>query len=577
MALSRRSKYTGDRSEVRVISSWGYRSRQRAAGTISVALLVAATADASRASSEDAVPPFRLLRDFLPYENHSDRGGEESITHMVGAGVCVLDYDGDGVWDLFLPDKTKDVRGGGSRLFRGGGGLSFEDVTQVSGIDDAGWSVGCSVADVDNDGDPDLYVTRLGRNGFFRNRGDGTFAPDEAFGDTRESWSTGAAFSDLDLDGFVDLYVCNYIDLTHVDLKARCPYYGIEVFCGPNGLPGAPDVLYRSESGVTFQDETMAAGIEDREGRGFSVLLANLDEDRLPDIHVANDAGIDRLYANRGGFRFEDVSLLSGAGYSSLGMEQSGMGSTAGDFDEDGDEDLYVTNFQRDYNTLFRNDGALTFQDVTTASGLALPTVDRLAWGAMFLDVGNDGALDLFVANGHIYPELAKHPEVGEPYAQAPQLFRGDGRGHFREQAIVEKPPKALGRGTALADLDGDGALDVVVNNLGGAPDLYLGGDSPGNWIRLRLVGARSNRDGWNAVLIARTATGTKRRELRGSDGFLGSNESVLHLGLGDSETPAELEVRWPSGVVDRCSSVANRETLIVKEGIGCLPSYVRR
>ncbi len=492
---------------------------------------------------------------------------------MVGSGICVLDYDGDGLWDLLIPDRNVPGAGAGTKLFRGLGELRFQDVTAAAGIRDDGWSEGCAVADVDGDGDPNLFLTRIGPNALYQNNGDGTFRA-TAIEENRSSWSTSAAFADLDLDGFVDLYVCNYIDLERVDLRARCLYFGIEVFCGPNGLPGSPDVLYRNENGTSFRDVTATSGVASPETRGFSVLLTDLDGDRLPEIHVANDANVDLLFRNRGGFHFEDVSLLSGAGYSGLGMEQSGMGSTAGDVDGDGDEDLYVTNFQRDYNTLYRNDGALSFQDATSAAGLALPTLSHLAWGVSFLDVRNDGALDIFVANGHIYPELEKHPEVGEPYRQAAQLFLGDGRGKFHEVSVIEEPPLRLGRGTAVVDLNEDGNVDVIVNNLGGAPDLYLAEgarETDAGWARLRLVGTTSNRDGLGTVVRAHIGASTLRRELRVSDGILGSNEPVVQLGLGGSEKIEDLEVLWPSGRVDHCHGIPARTTHWIKEGIGCL------
>jgi hypothetical protein len=515
-------------------------------------------------------PPFRLLPEFLPHRNHSSSGA--GITGMVGAGVCILDFDGDGAWDLLFPDRRLPDSPSGTRLYRGNGALGFEEVTASAGIDDSEWSIGCAVGDVDNDGDSDLYLTRLGRNGFLRNNGDGTFAEVEV-GAEHDSWNTGAAFGDLDLDGLLDLYVCSYIDLSRIDLRARCNYFGIEVFCGPNGLPGARDALYRNENGSRFRDMTEAL-VEDPPGRGFSVLLLDLDSDRLPEIRVANDASMQFLFKNLGGFRFEDVSLLSGAGYSALGMEQSGMGLAASDYDSDGDEDLYVTNFHRDYNTLFRNDGGLSFEDATSAAGLALPTLSRLGWGASFLDVGNDGALDLFVANGHIYPELEKHREVGEPYRQPPQLFLGDGSGRFVEVAPVKNAPARLGRGVAVADLDGSGSLDLVVTNLGGAPDLYLGerpAGAPGKWIRLRLAGTSSNRDGLGAVIRLEG----RHRELRLSDGFLGSSEPVVHFGLGDEVRARNLEVQWPSGSSDSCAGLSTSRTHVIKEGQGCLPGGI--
>ena len=528
---------------------------------------------AAAALAAGSEPPFRLVPEFVSYRNHSSSGGDSAITHMVGAGVCVLDFDGDGAWDLLFPDRRLPDSASGTRLYRGDGALGFEEVTASAGIDDGEWSVGCAVGDVDNDGDSDLYLTRLGRNGFLRNNGDGTFVEIEV-GAEHDSWNTGAAFGDLDLDGLLDLYACSYIDLSRIDLRARCNYFGIEVFCGPNGLPGARDALYRNENGSRFRDMTEAL-VEDPPGRGFSVLLLDLDSDRLPEIRVANDASMQFLFRNLGGFRFEDVSLLSGAGYSALGMEQSGMGLAASDYDSDGDEDLYVTNFHRDYNTLFRNDGALSFEDATSAAGLALPTLSSLGWGAAFLDVGNDGALDLFVANGHIYPELEKHREVGEPYRQPPQLFLGDGSGRFVEVEPVKNAPARLGRGVAVADLDGSGSLDLVVTNLGVAPDLYLG-ERPaaaGNWIRLRLVGTSSNRDGLGAVVRLEGL----RRELRLSDGFLGSSEPVVHFGLGDGDGDGtrSLEVDWPSGSSDSCVGLSPSRTHVIKEGQGCLPGGI--
>jgi hypothetical protein len=482
----------------------------------------------------------------------------------VGSGVCVLDFDLDGIWDLFFPDGREQ------KLFRGQGELRFGDVTARAGLASEEWSFGCAVADVDNDGDPDLYVTRLGPNSLYRNEGDGNFERVGA-GVEHSGWSTGAAFADLDLDSLPDLYVSGYVDLPRVDRSTRCSYFGVEVFCGPNGLPGAPDHLYRNLDGRRFQDMTRESGVDSPDMMGFNVLLADLDGDRLPEIHVANDAAMDLLFANRGGFRFEDVSLLSGAGYSALGMEQSGMGSAAGDYDSDGDLDLYVTNFQRDYNTLYRNEGGLSFQDVTSRAGLALPTLSYLGWGCHFLDVGNDGNLDLFVANGHIYPELEQHTEVGEPYRQRAQLFLGDGSGGLRETQPAAKTPERLGRGTAVSDLNDDGALDVVVNNLGGAPDLYRARSRKGTFLRLRLAGTTTHRDGLGASAHLRTASGERRAELRLSDGFLGSNEPVIHFGLGPEKASA-LEVRWPSGIVDRCENPAAGRTHWVKEGTGCLP-----
>lgn len=515
---------------------------------------------------------YRVIDGFVPYRNHSGARIKRSIVEMTGAGICVLDFDLDGDPDVYFPDGgAPHAPGATNRLFRNDGGLRFTEVTDAAGVGDPGWAGGCAVGDIDNDGDPDLYVTNTGPNVLYRNNGDGTFtdATREA-GVGHAGWSTGAAFADLDADGLLDLYVCNYIDRARADLEARCRYFGIEVFCGPNGLPGEADVLYRNLDGRSFADVTGEAGVHSPETRGFSVLLTDLDGDRLPEIRVANDATIDLLFHNRGNMRFEDRSLISGTGYSGSGLEQSGMGSAAGDYDGDGDFDLYVTNFQRDYNTLFENEDRLIFRDVTTARGLGAPTLAFLGWGVHFLDADNDGDLDLFVANGHIYPELEDHPEIGEPYAQRNQLFLGDGAGGFVETELPERA--RVSRGTAVADLDGDGALDVLVNNLDDAPGLYVG-RARGTWLRVRLVGTEANRDGLGTLVTVRSRGREQHLELRGSDGYLGSNEAVLHFGLGGPGTREveEIVVRWPSGHDDRITEIGAHRVYRIKEGVGTL------
>ncbi len=499
-------------------------------------------------------PELALRPGFLPFRNHSGDLPRATIAESVGSGVCVFDYDGDGLPDLYFADggdaaaaldgREPDPGTPSNRLFRNRGALRFEDVTEAAGVADRGYAGACAAADSDNDGDPDLLVVNLGPNVFFENRGDGTFrrATGKA-GLGHDGFGTGAAWGDLDGDGWLDLYVTNYVDRRRADLTSRCPYFGVDVFCGPNGLPAEADVLYRSRGGRSFEDVTKKAGVHAPDARSFSVLLADLDGDRLPEIRVAADATRDLLFRNRGGMRFEDVSLLSGAGYSGSGMEQSGMGSAAGDFDRDGDLDLVVTNFQRDYNTLFRNvtapGGPLRFADETAAAGLSLATLAFLGWAALPFDADHDGDLDLFFANGHIYPELRDRPELGEPYDQPNQFFRNDGTGLFSAELL--EGPRRSSRGAALGDLDGDGDLDLVVTNVDAAPDLLVGAP-PRPAVMLRLVGTRSNRDGLNA----RIEPGS--RELRGSDGFLGSNQPVAALGLGPAARLPEVRVLWPSG-----------------------------
>lgn len=527
------------------------------------------------AGTTDRVPPspFELNEAFVPYLNHSGPWYKESIDQFSGAGVCVLDYDVDGDWDLYFPNgHSPQALEAANQLFRNDGNLSFTDVTVQAGVGDTGWAGGCAVADVDNDGDPDLYVTNQGPNVLLFNHGDGTFrTSDRESGVEHPGWNSSAAFGDLDLDGLPDLYVCNYIDKSLSDLSARCTYFGVEVFCGPEGMPGAPDAVYENLDGRRFIDRTRDSGLFVPDTRGFSVILADLNGDFLPEIRVANDATQDLLFVNRGDFNFEDISLLSGVAYSGSGMEQSGMGSTAGDFDRDGDTDFYVTHFQRDYNTLFENEGSLVFRDTTTSHGLAVPALDHLAWGVHFIDIDNDGALDLFVANGHIFPELDDHPEVGEPYRQNNQVFFGDGAGRFKEASPSNEEPFRSSRGTAAVDIDGNGALDVVVNNMSEAPDLYQGRPG-GRWIRFRLVGVRANRDGLGTVVTTKAGALSQRVELRLSDGFQGSNEPVIHFGLGQANEVDEVTISWPSGSSQRFERLAAGRVYLIKETVGIVP-----
>lgn len=543
---------------------------------------VAAVLAVSAVSVAAAQAPFVYREGVVPVENHAGAPPKRSIAEMVGSGVCVLDYDLDGLPDLYFTDggdaaaalaeRSPSASSPGNRLFRNRGGLDFVEVGTAAGVGDRGYSGGCAAADFDNDGDPDLLVVNLGPNAFFENLGDGTFRRrDDEFGLTDPGFGTGAAFGDLDDDGWLDLYVANYVDRRRADLSGRCSYFGLAVFCGPNGLPGEADRLYRNAGGRGFRDVTTTSGVHAPETRGFSVLLTDLDADGLPDIHVANDATRDLVFHNLGSMQFAEVSLLSGAAYAASGKEQSGMGSATGDFDGDGALDLYVTNFQRDYNTLFRNTSSVTgsglwFEDDTVAAGLNLTTLDFLGWAALPLDADHDGDLDLFVANGHIYPELRERPEIGEPYEQANQFFRNDGSGRFATELVAG--PLRSSRGAAFADLDGDGDSDIIVTNIDAPVDTLLAAAAPPA-VRLRFVGTESNRDGLNARVHATGSAGRATvRELRASDGFLGSNELVITLGLGEAPRFSEIQVRWPSGAKTVLLDVRGGQILI-KEEVG--------
>lgn len=481
------------------------------------------------------------------------------ITEMGGSGAGWVDYDVDGWPDLFLVNGVPLPGDGpgatpGHRLFRSEAG-SFADVTGAAGVGDRVWGNGVASADVDADGFDDLYVTAIGPNRLFRNNGDGTFSAWPA-GVEDPGWGTSAAFTDWDGDGVLDLYVVNYIDFDPADTATLgdgvCSYRGIEVFCGPEGLEGARDVFYRGRRQGDFEPWP---GVEvDAEGTyGFALVATDCDGDHRPDLYVASDSTINLLYRHGDDGSLEDWSLFSGAGYSGSGREQAGMGVTAADFDGDADMDLFVTNFENDHNTLYRNEGGCMFDDVSEAAGLSASSLPFMGWAPLFLDADGDGDQDLFVANGQIYPQLE---EAGlAAYAQRNLLYVNElaesGRGGFLERGESAGPGLQLvrpSRGAAKADYDNDGDADLVVTNIDDSPDL-LRNDTPGvsPVLRLTLVSRSGNRGAHGARVEVTSADRRQVHELRRSDGYVGSNDPrlLVHLPGGTAEV---VEVTWPDG-----------------------------
>ncbi len=497
------------------------------------------------------------------------------IVEANSAGVCVIDYDSDGLPDIyfvnggrlesFIAGKPSQLR---HALFRNLGNLRFQDVTQEAGAGGNGhWGMGCSVTDYDADGHADLYVTAYGPNQLLRNRGDGTFEDTtKRAGVDDPRWSTGSAWADADLDGDVDLFVANYIELDPANLPEPgspaygamgsqalgCTYLGLPVMCGPRGLKGAGDSYFVNRGNGTFEEKAEANGLEDPETHfGLGALFANLDDDTLPDLFVANDSTPNLLYRNLGGGTFQEIGLLGGVAFNSHGVEQASMGIAAGDFLNRGSLSLYVTHFSEEYNTLYRNEGDLNFSDITTRSGLVRPSLPYVGWGTVFLDVDNDGWLDLFVANGHVFPSVDQLQRVDvAPYAQRSQLFMGLGNGRFRElPGALDLELEGSSRGAASADFDSDGRLDLVISNVDSRPSLFWNRSSVGNrYLRVRLVGTGGNRLALNARVRVRTGDLTQLREVRSSDSYLSSSEMALHFGLADRETADSVEVLWPDG-----------------------------
>jgi hypothetical protein len=503
-------------------------------------------------------------------------GAEEKryIIERTGTGAGLSDYDGDGDLDVYLVNGSAIELPAGeppprNRLYRNEGKGRFTDVTDDAGVGDTGWGGGALFGDVDNDGDPDLLVTNFGPNVFYRNNGDGTFTDvtgSAGVGDAR--WGSSAAFGDLDADGFLDLFVVNHaVFVLDEPPREACFWKGVPVSCGPLSHPPETDILYRNRGGVTFEDVSLASGVAGRRGYGFGVVMDYFDDDERLDVYVANDLSENFLFLNRGEWRFEDAGPLSGAAQVEGGRNQAGMGVDSGDYDGDGRPDIYVTNFSDDYNTLYRNDGGGLFSDVSYQAELGLPTFPYLGWATAFVDVDNDADPDLFVVNGHIWPEVDRF-DSGTAYAQANQLFLNTGRGKFRDASReAGLGEKHIGRGAAFGDLDDDGDVDVVVANMHARPSLLF--NEGGNhlpWLKLVLVGKTSNRDGVGARVVLRAGE-TQHRTLKAGGGYLSSHDPTLHFGLGSSPAAHSVTVRWPSGAVDALVAPEVGSLHIVVEG----------
>jgi hypothetical protein len=509
---------------------------------------------------------------------------KQYILEAHGSGAALFDYDNDGSLDLYAVNGStlatyKTKSGPGNALFNNHGNGSFAEVGHAAGVDDAGWGAGVAVGDIDNDGHRDLYVTNYGANLLYRNQGNGSFDDLSAgAGIEGDQFSASAAFFDYDNDGDLDLYVANYVvfdaDKATASPPQLCRFFGgIQVYCGPKGMLGAADVLYRNEGDQTFTDVTTSTGIA-RANRyyGLGVMPLDFDGDGDVDLCIANDETPNVLWRNNGDSSFTDIALLAGVAYNGEGDEEAGMGIHAGDTDNDGDDDLYVTNFFSETNTLYRNENGTHFTDITATAGLAAPTVPLLGWGTGYLDWNHDGFLDLFVANGHVYPQVDEKV-TGSPYRQPNQLFRNRGDGSFEdaseESGLRDLPPK-VSRGAAFGDIDNDGDIDVYVSNLDDTPVLLRNdGGNTRNWLTIRVQGVQSNRDGVGTRIQVTTTEGSQWRTINGAGSYLSSNDIRAHFGLGEIETVERVNVRWPDGTQQTVTGVPANRLLVLVQGAG--------
>ena len=498
------------------------------------------------------------------------------IVESKGGGGAFFDYDSDGWLDIYLVngsrlgDQTEPAPA--NALYRNQGNGTFADHTLTAGVGDTAWGMGCAAADFDNDGDSDLYITNYGPNTLYRNQGDGTFHEiSRTAGVDLDGWSTSATFGDYDLDGDLDLYVAQYLEFSPATAPPRGGMWkGALVFTGPLGLQGTQDVLYRNEGDGQFSDATQISGISQANRYyGLGVIPSDYDLDGDQDLFVANDETPNVLFQNQGDGTFRDVGLIAGVAYNGDGDAEAGMGVDFGDYDNDGDTDLYVTHFFTETNTLYRNEGG-RFTDVTTSARLAAPTVDLLGWGTRFFDHDNDGLLDLFVANGHVYPQVDRI-ETGSTYPQSNQLFHNQGDGTFLPiDAGPDLAREKVSRGTAFGDYDDDGDIDLLVVELNDAPTLLRNdGGNANNWLAVKVIGADDNRDGAGTRIHLRTGDESQWREINGAASYLSHNDLRAHFGLNKQEKIDRIEITWPNGDTDAIDDLPANKLLVVRQGQG--------